>query len=165
TALNVIALLAAIPTTILYKALNGAAPFPDESSVNDFKATFTAQWMFDAAGLGTTRATERAVALPDPKFRSKLRVVCGSMTIISGVFAAALDSVSGVATMEESGLTENLPYEFFSMAGLLMNFGVQGCNCPYIFEESPHWAVKTVWLYETIGSLGLDLIFFVKGQV
>jgi len=166
TPLNLMALLAAIPTTVLYKAIEGAAPFPDEASVRAFKAAFTAQRMFDASGLGAPRATALADDLPEVEIRKKLRVACGSMAIIFGGLSAILDGVSGGATESNvPALTENLGYEFVSMAALLMEAGVQGCNCPYIFEESPHWTVQTVWFYETIGGLGLDAIFILKDRV
>lgn len=63
TTLDLIALVVAVPATILYKITFGAAPFPDAASVTAFEQSFTAQTMLQATGLGSPRGASRRRAL------------------------------------------------------------------------------------------------------
>ena len=48
--LDLISLILAIPSTVLYKISTNESPFPDEASVDAFEASFNAQTMLQAAG-------------------------------------------------------------------------------------------------------------------
>jgi len=57
TLLDLMCLILAIPATVLFKAMNDAAPFPDDASVAAFEASFSAQTMLSNSGLGASQAT------------------------------------------------------------------------------------------------------------
>ena len=89
TALDLAALMAAIPATIFYKAVYGAAPFPSDSSVDEFKRNFTGQWLLDASGLGTN-LTERSVGELSAWEQRQAQCACIGFTAIYGAFSAFL---------------------------------------------------------------------------
>jgi hypothetical protein len=67
--LNLMSIIVAAPTTILYKAVNGQTPFRNEQDVAAFRALFDAQSMIRASGLGGTTSALRIATgglLPKP---------------------------------------------------------------------------------------------------
>ncbi|HEX2567982.1 MAG TPA: hypothetical protein VH877_00400 [Polyangia bacterium] len=60
TTLDLLALIVAIPATVLYKLATHEAPFPTDDSVTAFEASFNSATMLQAAGLAGA-AAERAV--------------------------------------------------------------------------------------------------------
>ena len=55
--MQVFSLIVAIPATILYKIVTGAAPFPDSGALSRFTDQFTAQWLAEQSGIAPARRT------------------------------------------------------------------------------------------------------------
>lgn len=158
-AMNLMALIAAIPTTVLYKAIKGTAPFPDEASVKAFKATFTAQWMFDAAGLGTEHAKSLTVAV-SPQDRYRLQIACGVMTICYGLGTATLNWVSAQNTILHIP-DANKAFQFFSGVAFAFELAIQSCSFPLCLQENPSSGSYVLWGYQNLGVV-FDGVFILK---
>ena len=59
TTINLFALIAAIPTTVLYKCAKGQAPFASQADVNNFTNLFDSQSMLQASGVGQAAQPRR----------------------------------------------------------------------------------------------------------
>ena len=157
--LNLIALVAAIPTTILYKAIYNVAPYPDQASVDAFKHDFTADWMLQASGLGP-KLTDRVLGEVSLHDKRKLQLSCGVMTAVFGSLTSTLDLIAGADNLYGTTTSESPWYTFFSSLAFALELGVWGCSCPYIYQTSPHPWASGVWVYN-LGGIGLDAYFLV----
>jgi hypothetical protein len=88
TALDLVALIAAIPATILYKAINNAAPFPDKPSVDRFKAAFTAERLLQVSGLKP--AAQAVTARDNDITKTLLLAESAALTVVFGLLSASL---------------------------------------------------------------------------
>jgi hypothetical protein len=163
TALNLITLVAAIPTTILFKAIHAAAPFPDDSSVDAFKREFTAEWLLQASGLqaNATATALTAVQPPAPiskKIAVRLQLACAVMTSVYGSLTAVLDVVAGTNTLTKGKVCETGAFKLFSGAAFVLEVALQVCSAPYIYKAAPSDAVVGVWWYQSIAGLGIDAL-------
>lgn len=162
SALNLAALIAAIPTTIMYKAIHGAAPFPDEPSVAEFKLEFTAEWLLQASGLRKQRTQAKAKKLrkATKKTAVRLQLACATMTATFGSLSSILDLTSAADTLYGTKTTETIYYRYFSLTAFAISVGIQACAAPWIYEDKIDIMVRITYYYELIG-LALDTYFIV----
>jgi hypothetical protein len=98
--IRIFAYIVAIPTTIVYKIVDGNAPFPDQASVDAFRAEYTADFLARQAGIITTqtkRSRKRdAVALtgPRPVWGKILGTAFGILTLVM----IPIDTAQAMAT-------------------------------------------------------------------
>lgn len=162
SAMNLMALIAAIPTTVLYKAIKGAAPFPDDASVTAFKSTFTAQWMLNAAGLESGHPNGLAVAM-SAKDRLRMQLACGVMTFLYGNGTAALNWISAQNTILH--IPDNSrAFQFCSGVAFAFELAIQSCSFPLCLEENPSRGSYGLWGYQCVGVV-LDGVFILKDGV
>ncbi len=167
TALDLAALMAAIPATIFYKVVYGAAPFPSDLSVDEFKRNFTGQWLLDASGLGTN-LTERSVGELSADMQRQAQYACIGFTAIYGGFSALLDGLNGaenLAAPMPDPFTERGWYKWLSLITFLVGLGNNGASCPWIYKQNPFVAPCLSWFIETVFSNGLNLFFLIKDGV
>ena len=95
TAGDLLALIVAIPTTLLYKAINkGEAPFPDKASLDDFKASFSSSTMLAGYGFSSAPAASSLppqIILPDKTLRI-LAGIYGGSALFGAVFSGMSDA-------------------------------------------------------------------------
>lgn len=166
---DLMALVVAVPTTILYKVIYAHAPFPDAASLASFKAAFSAQTMLAATGLAGDKsraATPRAAAGADgwsglvgPTMATFLNV--GSA--VSGVFYAGLTCVLD-AVPPAPGVK---PSSFMTRAAYLAEVINQFCAFPWFYSAAAPVCNTSegrscwVWIYGCGGIL-MDTVFIYK---
>jgi hypothetical protein len=162
TTLDLIALMAAVPATIVYKGVNGSAPFPDEASVTAFKGSFNAQAMLRAAGFAAKEpreddaAASGGIVLP-ATMQQLLNVAAGISTAFYGGFSA----VANAWPPPESP-------EFLSKANLALESAALVFTFPWFFSTAAPSCTDadgksaTLWLYGMTGVL-LDGVY-VSGE-
>jgi hypothetical protein len=162
TTLDLIALMAAVPSTIVYKALYNEAPFADEAAVSAFKSSFNAQTMLQAVGFPTTdSAALEAVegsGLSEPVQRLLL-VGSGVSTIFYGGFTAVANAWPPPASPE--GLSKvNLALEALSTV----------CAFPWFFSSAPpscddaEGRQAVLWIYSTTGVMLDGFYVYMEGR-
>ncbi len=115
TTLDLISLIMAIPTTILYKlTYNDAAPFPDAASVSAFKNSFKASQMLQASAFPTASATLLASSIPaaiELPETALLFLAMGYMVsqAVGGVTTSLLDLVAIPDALPSEQLRDLLP--------------------------------------------------------
>jgi hypothetical protein len=148
TTLDLIALMAAVPTTIVYKALYDDAPFRDESSVDAFKSSFNAQTMLQAAGLQPATA-ELAAAQPSglsEPVQRLLLVGSGVSTMFYGGFTAVANAWPPPASPPA-----------LSKVNLALEAMTTVCSFPWFFSSAApscndaEGRQAVLWLYSTTG--------------
>ncbi|HEX8113732.1 MAG TPA: hypothetical protein VF516_38635 [Kofleriaceae bacterium] len=165
TLLDLLCLILAIPATVLFKATQHAAPFPDDASVAAFEASFTAQTMLANSGLGTHQTTalarSAAPAVGDPK--PAWQVLLSAAGFLSfagyGLLSAAMD----VKPMTGGHVVDPLVKTLTKIA-LALEIIAQAVACPWIYGASApnctdaEGAGGVFWIYETVG-VALDAGF------
>lgn len=168
TLADLTALILAIPSTIIYKALYGAAPFPDQASVDQFKASFNSQSMLDNSGLATTsQVRARTVASADAGQSSQVvplqaDAVNSAQTLLSisavvsnfafGFLSAGLDIQPTTGAGVVNPLTKTL-----TKFALGTEIYAQAAYCPWIYSSggpncsNADGAGKWVWIYTCLG--------------
>jgi hypothetical protein len=158
TTIDLIALVAAIPATLLYKILYDAAPFPDAASVTAFESSFSAQTMLQASGLGAGGGQEAALAAATSggMLSSQMAQLMGVMgavaTFFYGAFSAILDAIPKGAP------------SLLAAATFVCETAAQGCAFPWFtLSGAPDCTTAdgtamTLWIYQCFGIL-LDLAF------
>lgn len=151
TLLDLMALIAAIPTTIVYKVVHGASPFPDSASVQAFESSFDAASMLHAAGFGppssTALATTGSGGLLPPQWASLMAVGGGVCTFFAGAFTAVLDAWPA----ESPSLLNKATYGLSCFS--------QGCSLPWwTSSAAPDCTTQdgkqaTLWIVGCVGLL------------
>jgi hypothetical protein len=165
TALDLSALLAAIPTTVIYKAVTQAAPFPDQASVEQFKATFNRHTLLARSGLGPAGAAV-TVSAPGANFVKLLWIGSNISNLLYG-WASMLPDLAEV----DVGAPVTTPVVLASTVALGFEIGGTFCGCPWWSSEpglncpgkTKDDAEKWLWLHGLAG-VGLDIAFFVKDR-
>jgi hypothetical protein len=162
TTIDLFALVMAIPTTILYKVIEGVAPFPDDASVRAFEQSFNAQTMLQASGLGSTSSrltADRESAILSPAFATLMNVAgCVSSVFYAG-FSALLDAQPPIGT--PTPLITAVSRAAFAAEAL-----AQVCGFPWFTNSAaPDCSTTdgknaTHWIYQCFGVL-LDLGFVI----
>lgn len=172
TLADLTALILAIPSTIIYKALYGAAPFPDQASVDQFKASFNSQTMLTNSGLATSsqgHARAQAGSAAQGDVQPSPQVVPLQADAINA--AQTLLSISAVVSNFAFGfLSAGLDVQPTTGAGVvnpltktLTKFALgteiyaQAAYCPWIYSSggpncsNADGAGKWVWIYTCLG--------------
>jgi hypothetical protein len=161
TTLDLVALVLAVPGTILYKATQSAAPFPDNDSVTRFKTSLNAQRLLAATGLGATSARARNRVTDDPWTGFLPR----DMALIAGVLGSVSYLFYGGLTALGDGMPpEQAPPAVIGYVAYMLELTAQLCSCPWFLSagtpgfSNADAASRTVWIY-TWGGLVLDGVF------
>jgi hypothetical protein len=84
--IRIFAYIVAIPTTIVYKVVDGGAPFPDQASVDAFRSEYTANYLARQAGIITTNGKDSGDAVvlagPRPVWSQILGTAFGILTVV-----------------------------------------------------------------------------------
>jgi hypothetical protein len=163
TTLDLVALIAAVPATILYKLMNdGAAPFPNEGSVTAFTSSFSAQTMLNAAGLGTSVPKAKAIALDDDPWTGLLSKEDATlMAVFGGVFTFFYGAVTAV----NDAFPKESP-KVLSYAAYILEGAAQVCGFPWWYssgatscdQNNADGCGRTMWIYQNVGVL-MDGVF------
>jgi hypothetical protein len=155
TLLDLLSLIVAIPSTILFKALNGAAPFPDDASVSAFKASFNSATMLSNSGLapqGLAVAPRTLVAAGLPATQ-QLLAIGGCLSFWAyGFLTAAMDIRPSTGVGAVDPLTKTL-----TKVALACEIMAQAIACPWIYSAgapdctTADGSGKTFWIYECLG--------------
>ncbi|MFV3406424.1 hypothetical protein ACNFIC_21100 [Pseudomonas sp. NY15463] len=163
TTLDLMALVLAVPGTILFKVMQNAAPFPDQASVSRFKAAFTADVLLSASGLKPASRQHAKQSVQAEQAWSgclprDLALVTGTLGSVAYFFYGSLTAL-GDALPPESG-----PPEIVAYAALILETAAQLCSCPWIFASgapgcaTAEGAGRVLWLYTCLGVV-LDGVF------
>jgi hypothetical protein len=163
TALDLSALLAAIPTTIIYKAVTKAAPFPDQASVDQFKAAFDRHTLLTRSGLNPASASV-AVSDPNPEFLKFMWIGSNISTLFYGWISMGPDMAE-----VNIGAPPSTLVSFLSLGALAFEIGGAFCGCPWWSSttgldcpsKTKDDAEKWLWLHGVAG-VGLDVYFLIK---
>ncbi|MFX1765670.1 hypothetical protein PWP93_24365 [Paraburkholderia sp. A1RI-2L] len=174
---DLFALVLAIPSTIIYKAIYGKAPFPDQASVDSFKASFSAQSMLANSGLAPTSATGKAVSVKatreqatpaaesTPNAAQELMGIASVVSMATYAFiSAALDVRPTTGTGAVDPLTKTLTK--FALGGEIV---AQAAACPWIFSSggpdcaTAEGAGKWMYIYTSLGVV-LDSAFTIYDE-
>lgn len=148
---DLIALIIAIPSTVMCKVLSGGqSPFPDDESVQAFTNSYSSSSLLQASGLVNN--------FQDPiSLRSTVaKPIMSTISAISQFFYADFTILCDM-------LSENCPL-LFSIIACTAEFGIQAFSCPWYFESGLDWT-NAVWIYESLGVLG-DVVWVVaQGKI
>jgi hypothetical protein len=177
TLLDLLSLIVAIPATILYKALHGAAPFPDQASVDAFTGSFSAATMLAASGLGPRTGPAPAPVVLAPGVRVQARVedapgagatllaIAGCLsTVVYGLLSAVMDVKPMLGTGQPDPLVKTL-----SKIALGLEVLAQGCATPWLTSSAApscntrEGAGQVAWICESLGVL-LDAVFVYREE-
>lgn len=160
TTLDLISLILAVPGTILYKILQNAAPFPDDASVARYKASFNAQTLLAATGLGGTKAK-----LLKADANGWTGLLPREFALVTGVLGSVAYFFYGSLTALTDALPpDQAPPAVIGYTAFLLELGAQICCCPWFLSagtpacDNADGAGRTLWIYMWVG-IGLDLFF------
>ena len=158
-------LILAIPSTIIYKAMYGAAPFPDQESVNQFKASFSAQTILTNSGLKQeTQAGKKndsiEAPLPTPPLSVKAlntaQTLLGVTAAVSSFSYGFLSAAMDLKPTTGAGVVDPLMKTMTKFA-LGSEIYAQAAYCPWIYSSgapnctTADGAGKWVWIYTCLG--------------
>jgi hypothetical protein len=147
TSLDLIALITAIPTTLIYKLSKGASPFSTKESVTAFQNSFNAQSLLKAAGfIKVAWADENDEPAP-AEFHS---TPANILLVASGVSECIYGLISPFIDLQ----TVN---PFMHKVALFFEVAAQGFSIPWITSPGSYdlttadGVFKVNWTYELIG--------------
>jgi hypothetical protein len=157
TQLDLLALILAIPGTVLYKAMEGAAPFPDDASVEAFEKSFTAQTLLANSGLGATQAvavTRKSLRATEARPAGQTLLAIGGFLSFAGygLCSAALDVQPMTGTHVVDPFVKTM-----TKVTLGLELVAQALACPWIYGTTPpncsdsDGAGAVLWIYECLG--------------
>ncbi len=165
--MRIFAYIAAIPATLIYKIIDGSAPYPDEASVDAFKKNYTVAWLMEVSGLKTARQLHGAAqaALGDwRKTTSKIFTAIFAATMFVRIWidtATALAS-SGAFPAPTALVVTNLAARFLTMF----------MTTPWIYSDAGGFGCtkgplnNLRWLLNIIfGPLRGTLIFLFRNKI
>ncbi len=166
TTTDVIALVLAIPTTVIYKIVNGQSPYPDEDSVNAFKSIYTTQILLTDSGISNGTGTA-ALRLPSAGNADDGRAVAQKVFGIAGGICTwlygILDAISDLIPSAETKLP---PAKKISTILLGLEINAQVLACPWPFKitgtgiscSDASEFENLIWILQWIG-IGMDAVF------
>ncbi|HET7436920.1 MAG TPA: hypothetical protein VFN10_19585 [Thermoanaerobaculia bacterium] len=180
TMINLIALMGAVPATILCNVATKSAPFPDAESLTAFVTSFDAQAILAASGLGGTTNEDGAagVALLEStglplSARSAylLSLFSSVFTIIYGWVSAVLDIIptESKPPVGVRSPTEELQV-VLSIAAFVFELVSQACSIPWLSSSgslqcsTPVERARWLWIVQALGVL-LDAIFLATANI
>ncbi len=163
TALDLFCLIAAIPTTVMYKVVTNAAPFPDPTALDQFKANYTTAWLEQISGL--SGSTARTIADPPPSWRELLRLVFG--LALAGSYAAYCPVQFVLDSYTVLGPTQ--PSEGWGTAALALEGCIWVFSLPWANPENNSGfgcdhgdeAGNLIWITFALTPLAVDIGCFV----
>lgn len=165
TTLDLMALVLAVPGTILFKVMQNQAPFPDEASVQRFKAAFNADMLLRATGLKP--AGSQALATVGDGWTGCLP---RDLALVTGVLGSvAYFFYGGLTALGDSMPPDAGPPAIIAYVALTLETAAQLCSCPWIFSSGAPGCVtadgasRTLWIYTCLGVL-LDGVFVVAAS-
>ncbi|MEZ4361862.1 MAG: hypothetical protein R3B48_16855 [Kofleriaceae bacterium] len=156
--LDLFSLILAIPSTVLYKATYGAAPFPDAASITAFKAAFSAQTMLTNSGLGGSaprREASEATALvagSPPAWQLLLQIAGFLSFSVYGLLSAGMD----IRPTTGGGVVDPFTKTLTKIT-LTAEILAQAIACPWIYGAAPIDCSSAAgvgswfWIYESFG--------------
>ena len=167
TLLDLGSLIAAIPMTVLYKAISkliwgvSSAPFPDEASLEAFKSSFSKETLLARSGLDPNSAM-----LVDAGLAVSLTTLQGTELAL-GITVAVCNLGFGFLTSVLDVLPSDLPWQVnfpLTACAFMLESAIVGCSCPWITSQKP-WDCNTsngasmyLWILGIVGWL-LDGVF------
>jgi len=155
TVLDLLALSAAIPATILTKLIRDAAPFPTDASLEAYKASFSAATILAASGLrpnapNTAADAEPLILIELPPEVTVLLATAGFVaTVAGGIFSAMLD---GPAEDEPTAATWPLALGGVAAGWIGQATAIPGGTAPWTWDCSDRdGANNYIWVCETLG--------------
>jgi hypothetical protein len=159
TLLDLMSLVLAIPATVLYKAMNGAAPFPDDASVSAFEASFDAATILANSGLASGPSPARARTQLDVGESIPLwQVLLSTAGFLSFSGYGILSALMDVKPMTGAHIVDPLVKTLTKIA-LGLEITAQALGCPWIYGASAPGcsdragASGVFWIYESFGVL------------
>lgn len=125
TVRNLVTLMTAIPATLLYKLVYGRAPFPDDQSMQDFKAALDADVLLAASGLGNAAQRARARQLGDPS---------SAVLITMATFYSFFTGVNALLSVLSNKVAPNVPASNWLTAASILTL-----LAATIFRFEPYW--------------------------
>lgn len=157
TTIDLLSLIAAVPVTIIYKISYSAAPFPDEASVTAFEASFNAQTMLAASGLGGSSQSEVAQAQDSGGIVSQnTGVILGIFGTVATFFYACFTAILDAIPKEAPGVLSTCTFvaEAIAQAAAFPWFTMSGAPDCTTANGTAMW----LWIYQCLG-IALDLGF------
>jgi hypothetical protein len=159
TTIDLLALITAIPATIIYKLVYGTAPFTSQADVTAFEQSFTASSMLAASGLGGTGVRALSALAADSSGLLPQNVAC-MLGIAGGVATCVLGLLSAITDASKS------PPNILSQSSLVLEYICQATSFPWFTESgTPDCTTATgssmmLWLFGCVG-VGLSTFFTV----
>ncbi len=136
--LRIMAYVVAIPGTIVYKLITNSAPFPDQSSVDAFRRTFSVQWLEQQSGTGPkSKSVEVARKLMHGDELSAFNAMASTVARVFSVFFAVtflLRMWFETSTALASAMNETLP-KFFSVITLITIYLSSFFTTPWLIAD------------------------------
>lgn len=169
TTIDLMALVLAVPTTILYKVVYNHAPFPDAASVDAFKAAFSATSMFAATGLGgsTTRDKTALVAATGEAWTGLVPTTMATLLNIAGTVGTFVYACLTGLLDAFPPAPNTTPPSIVTRGAYLAEIIGQFCSFPWFYSSAkPDCSTSDgrgcwVWLYQCTGIL-MDTVFIYK---
>jgi hypothetical protein len=175
TALSLLGLLVAMPATVVYTAVNGTAPFPDDDSLAAFEAGFTSTMLLQNSGLAGAQqpaptGVRNAGAAGGTWSQIFAYMRAGTLTITSIVEPfidlQIPDSVNqGQLTKFKPPQLSDASYKILGLSVLLLEVCNVGLSVPWV-EGSISWSPATSggwlsygWCKDAL-KLVADTVFF-----
>lgn len=164
SALELAALVIAIPGTIATKLLTDNAPFPTPADLTAFESQYTAANILSQLGLTNT---PKATIAGDTSWTAPSRQVLGYMwssdfiaTILYAIISGQIDKIPPVA--QGVPVTPPTPGEIaMSVFSIGMELAMMICGCPRWSVSAPSFYDTLSWSIGFLG-LGVDVTLFAK---
>jgi hypothetical protein len=159
SALDLFALIVAIPATVIYKAVvkGKGAPFADEAALASFKSSYTTKWLLGMAGLGPKTAL---ATVGGNGFRPFLCIFCGVVNVGASVLYGMTEFICDIVPINAP--TSAKPPEAWGQAALAASFVMfvsmlpwadpsndEGLGCNGIALGNTLW-LTTGWIAPTL---------------
>ena len=125
--LRLVALICAVPATLIYKIVEGRAPYPDAASVEEFKRFFTADWLARESGIKPARAALGAAANGALQVVRKVFAFASAATYIIRIWIE-----TGVALFSIEGTPPPRP---LAVAQIVLRFLTAGFGTPWVVKD------------------------------
>lgn len=157
TMIDLFCLISAIPSTVIFKAINNAAPFPDASAVVAFKSSFSAKTLLTNSGLGGKSSLMKIDAPVVTAVPAHVQLL-GIASTLAWWGYGAITAVLDVKPMTGAGVPDPIT-KVLSKIGLGCEIAGQAFGCPWLASSgapncsTSDGAGRTLWIYECLGVL------------
>ena len=134
TMLNIMSLMLAIPTTIIYKIKKGEPPFADQAAVFLFNNTLTAANILAAIGINPPSGPNSVALNPFQTFM-KEHIAYFSLTNMVSFWALGITKIStDLATPAEASEPKTFVW---SIASIIISGATIATSCPWYYSDVP----------------------------